>query len=83
MALNMPWVKMENLTEHDPAKVTRPETPRGEDSSHDPRHPLYAIFGQDPRTTASKEVGDKLVQEIVGRLEKLVNEAVATVNASS
>lgn len=44
---------------------------------HDPTHPLYAIYGQDPRTTASQELGDKLVAEIVSRLADQVNAALA------
>ena len=61
----------------DPARVTLPDTPRKEASTHDPTHPLYAIYGQDPRTTASKELGEKLVAEIVSRLAAKVEQALA------
>lgn len=44
---------------------------------YDPKYPLYAIYDQDPRTTASKELGDKLVTEIVSRLADQVNAALA------
>jgi hypothetical protein len=37
---------------------------------------LYAIHGQDPRITASKELGEKLVAEIVSRLAGQVEEAL-------
>ncbi len=78
LALNPDWVRRDRLTPgRDPARVTLPETPRGEASTHDPAHPLYAIYGQDPRTTASKELGDKLVAEIVSRLADQVNAALA------
>ena len=36
-----------------------------------------AIYGEDPRRTASKETGEELLKGIVGRLEKMVNEALA------
>ena len=61
---------------HDPAQVTLPDTPRKDASTHDPTHPLYAIHGQDPRTTASKELGEKLVAEIVNRLATKVEHAL-------
>jgi hypothetical protein len=60
----------------DPAKVTRPATSQGPDTSHNPRYSLYGIFGEDPRRRASKELGERLVQEIVGRIEKMVDEAL-------
>ena len=77
MALNMSWAKMEDLSlGRNPAKVTCPATPQGPDTSHNPRHSLYGIFGEDSRTIASKELGERLVQEIVGRIEKMVDEAL-------
>jgi creatinine amidohydrolase len=55
LALNPAWVRMDALTPgRDPQKVTLPTTPRKDASTHDPKHPLYAIHGQDPRTAASK-----------------------------
>jgi hypothetical protein len=54
-----------------------PTTPRKDASTHDPKHPLYAIHGQDPRTAASKELGEKLVTEIVSRLAVKVERALA------
>ena len=78
LALNPDWVNMGALTTgRDPSKVVLPDTPRKEGSPYDPLHPLYAIHGQDPRTTASKEIGIKLVNEIVSRLSKMVEEALA------
>ena len=69
LALNPDWVHLDRLTAgRDPAQVTLPATPRKNASTHDPTHPLYALHGQDPRTTASKELGEKLVAEIVQRL---------------
>lgn len=80
LALNPSWVRLNRLTPgRDPAEVTLAETPRKEASTHDPVHPLYAIHGQDPRTKASKELGEKLVSEIVTRLGGRVNEALNTV----
>ena len=77
MVLNPDWVAMDRLTEgRDPEQVTVAATPRNERSTHDPRHPLYAIHGQDPRTTASPELGRKIVEEIVSRLTKQVEEAL-------
>ena len=77
MALNPAWVKMENLTtDHDPELVTTPDTPRGERQSHDPTNPLYAIYGDDPRTTASAENGKLLVSGIVRQLSSKVKGAL-------
>jgi creatinine amidohydrolase len=78
LALNPNWVHLDHLTAgHDPAKATLPDTPRKNASTHDPTHPLYAIYGQDPRTAASKELGDKLVSEIVARLAMQVEQTLA------
>ena len=41
-----------------------------------PTHPLYAIYGKDPRVTASKAIGDKLVNEIVNRLAEMVENSI-------
>ena len=62
--------------ERDVSQVTLPGTPRGSASTHDPAHPLYAIHGQDPRSTASPELGDRLVEEIVTRLADKVEQAL-------
>ncbi len=77
MALNPAWVKMENLKPgHDPELVTTPDTPRGDRQSHDPTHPLYAIYGDDPRETASAENGKLLVNGIVEQLSSKVKGAL-------
>ena len=79
LALNPDWVCLDQLTAgREPTRVTLPETPRGEAATHDPTHPLYAIHGQDPRITASKELGEKLVEEIVSRLAGRVEEALSS-----
>jgi len=78
MALNPAWVHLDRLTpDHDPAQAALPDTPRGEASTHNPAHPLYAIHGQDPRTRASRELGEKLVAEIVSRLATKVEQALS------
>jgi creatinine amidohydrolase len=77
LALNPGWVHLDRLTAgRDPGLVVLPETPRRDAPSHDPTHPLYAIHGQDPRTKASAETGEKLVAEIVSRLARQVEEAL-------
>jgi creatinine amidohydrolase len=77
LALNPDWVRLGQLTAgRDPNRVTLPDTPRNKASTHDPAHPLYAIHGQDPREKASKELGAKLVGEIVSRLADRVIEAL-------
>ena len=78
LALNPGWVRLGQLTAgRDPNRVTLPDTPRNKASTHDPAHPLYAIHGQDPREKASKELGAKLVGEIVSRLAEKVTRALA------
>jgi creatinine amidohydrolase len=78
LALNPDWVHLDRLTPGRAAEqVTLPDTPRKDASTHDPTHPLYAIHGQDPRTTASRELGDKVVREIVARLADQVTRALA------
>ncbi len=77
LALSPEWVRLDRLTAgRDPEQVMLPETPRSDASAHDPEHPLYAIYGQDPRMAASRELGQKLVAEIVSRLATQVNEAL-------
>jgi creatinine amidohydrolase len=77
LALNPDWVRLDQLTAgREPARVTLSDTPRKDAATHDPTHPLYAIYGQDPRTTASRELGEKLVAEIVSRLAGQVEEAL-------
>jgi len=76
LALNPNWVHLDHLTAgRDPAQVTLPDTPRKDAPTHDPTHALYAIHGQDPRAKASKELGEKLVAEIVSRLAGKVDAA--------
>lgn len=78
LAIHPEWVRLDRLTpDRDPDLVTLPETPRSGAPTHDPRHPLYAIHGQDPRTAASRELGEKLVAEIVARLAQQVVDALA------
>ena len=77
LELNPAWVQMDRLVEgRDPERVAMPETPRSAGSTHDPTHPLYAIYGQDPRAHASPETGRKLVDEIVARLAAMVENAL-------
>ena len=77
LALNPGWVRLGQLTAgRDPNRVTLRDTPRNQASTHDPTHPLYAIHGQDPREKASKELGEKLVGEIVSRLAGRVSTAL-------
>ncbi len=77
MALNPEWVRMDYLTrDHDPDQVALKKTPRDERSTHDPTHPLYAIYGDDPREHASVENGRTLVTEIVERLTKRIDVAL-------
>ena len=84
LALNPDWVRLGQLTAgRDPAQVTLPETPRAEASTHNPAHPLYAIHGQDPREKASKELGEKLVAEIVSQLAERVTTALAAARDSA
>jgi creatinine amidohydrolase len=84
LALNPGWVRLDRLTAgRDPAQVTLPDTPRKDSPTHDPKHPLYAIYGQDPREKASKELGEKLVAEIVRRLAGQVDEALNRVSSQT
>jgi creatinine amidohydrolase len=77
LALDPSWVRLERLTPgRDAAAVTTPETPRREGHQWDPAHPLYAIWGEDPRSAASAEIGKRLVEEIVRRLAGLVTAAL-------
>ena len=77
LALNPEWVRLDRLTAgRNPTQVTLPDTPLKDAPTHDPSHALYAIHGQDPRTKASKELGEKLLAEIVSRLADKVEEAL-------
>jgi creatinine amidohydrolase len=81
LALNPDWVKMDQLRpDHDPDRVTLPDTPRTDRPTHDPAHPLYAIYGDDPRATASEANGQKLVDEIVRSLSEKVEEALTALS---
>ncbi|MHC4171203.1 MAG: creatininase family protein, partial [Planctomycetota bacterium] len=78
MAIKPAWVRMDLLTEdHDPDVTTLATTPKRDAPSHDPRHPLYAVYGKDPRTEASPELGEKIIAEIVSRLAAKVEDALA------
>jgi len=77
LALNPGWVKLDRLVAgRKAADVTLAQTPIKDAPTHDPAHPLYAIYGQDPRTTASVELGEQLVEEIVTRLAEMVQAAL-------
>jgi hypothetical protein len=70
-------VRMDLLTAgRNPSQVTLPETPRKEGTQYDPVHPLYAVWGQDPRQHASREIGLKIVDEIVRRVAQMVEQAL-------
>jgi creatinine amidohydrolase len=72
-ALHPEWVRLDRLTPgRDAAQVALPQSPRQDIPVFDPSHPLYAIGGQDPRTAASRELGEELVQGIVSRLAEQV-----------
>ena len=78
MAIDPAWVRMDLLNEnHVPAKTTLATTPKRDAPSHDPRHPLYAVYGKDPRTEASPELGEKIIAEIVSRLAAKIEAALA------
>jgi hypothetical protein len=66
----------------DPALVATPETMRHDGRQYDPTDPLYAIWGEDPRTAASVETGRALVDEITRRLAERVVLALQEVAAS-
>jgi creatinine amidohydrolase len=78
LALEPEWVRLDRLTPgRDASRVALPQTPRpGPDSQWDPEHRLYAIWGQDPGAHASREIGEKLVAEIVERLAARVEEGL-------
>ncbi|MBC8869049.1 MAG: creatininase family protein [Planctomycetes bacterium] len=79
LALNPKWVRLESLAPgRDPEQVTTPETPRKSSPTHDPTHPLYAIYGQDPREHASEAAGRVIVKEIVDRLAKQTEDALSS-----
>jgi creatinine amidohydrolase len=83
LALAAEWVKLGRLTPgHDAALVTLPETPRRDGRQYDPADPLYAIWGEDPRTAASVEIGRALVDEITRRLVERVVLALQEVTTS-
>lgn len=80
LALCPDWVRLDRLTPgRDPALVTTPQTPRRQGRQWDPTNPLYAVWGDDPRTAATAEIGRALVDEIVRRLAARVAEALAEI----
>lgn len=84
MALNPNWVTMDRLTAgRDPSKVTLPETRRDSSPIRDPDNPLYAIGGQDPRITASKKNGEIIVNEVISRLSKMVEQSLTEIKGKS
>jgi creatinine amidohydrolase len=77
LALDPAWARLDRLTPgRDAAQVTTPETPRREGRQWEPADPLYAIWGEDPRASASAEIGERLVSEIVTRLAERVTAAL-------
>lgn len=73
MELNPEWIRMDFLYEHDPRVVTLPITPiKNDGGPYDPTSPLYAMHGMDPRIHANKELGQRLVDEIVRRMIELL-----------
>lgn len=79
LALNPSWVHLEQLTPgRDVSKVTLPDTPRFPLRQWNAAHPLYGIWGEDPSRTASRELGEQLVEEIVSRLVELVDAPLDT-----
>ncbi|MHB1460345.1 MAG: creatininase family protein [Armatimonadota bacterium] len=74
LELNPDWVRMNYLYAHDSSVVTLPITPiKNDGGPYDPTSPLYAMHGVDPRIHASKELGQKLVDEIVRRTVELLS----------
>jgi creatinine amidohydrolase len=77
LALEPEWVRMDLLQGgHGAEEVTIAQTPRREGKQWDPESPLYAIWGDDPRVAASKEIGQTLVEEITRRLAERVDQAL-------
>lgn len=72
LGLDPDWVRMDWLTPgRDPARSRAASTPTQGPiggAFYEPADPLYAIAGKDPRVHASRELGEKLVAEIVERL---------------
>ena len=74
LALAPEWVRLERLTPcRDPALITLPDTLRRDGRPYDPSDALSAIWGDDPRMTASAAIGQRLVMEITGRLVERVS----------
>jgi creatinine amidohydrolase len=83
LALAPEWVRLDRLTPgRDPARVTLPNTLRRDDRPYDPTDALYAIWGEDPRVTASAEIGHALVGEITRRLAERIVLALQEITAS-
>jgi len=79
LALRPEWVRMDALDDHRvPMQGALTDTPTSASPTGDPGHALYAIHGQDPRRAASRELGERIVNEIVGRLSHMVETALAT-----
>jgi creatinine amidohydrolase len=54
------WPERINLAELPPLDPTQPLTDDFADSRHDPDHPLWGVFGPDPRNYAPSSAGDVL-----------------------
>lgn len=79
LALSPEWVDLVRLVPgRAPAQAALDVTPRLEGRQYEPADPLYAIWGEDPRTAASVELGASLVSEITDRLVERVRSALAT-----
>lgn len=72
LALDPEWVRLDRLTPgRSPQRARTAATPHAGPiggAFYDPEDPLYAIAGKDPRTHASRELGERLVEEIVAKL---------------
>jgi len=76
------WVRLSNLTAgRDDRAATLPETPRGEGRQYVPEDPLYAVWGDDPATTASAENGRIIVEEVLEKLVEGVRQRLEHVTA--
>jgi creatinine amidohydrolase len=80
LALNPDWVRLDRLTPgREAVRVTLPQTPRLEGRQYEPNDPLYAIWGQDPAVHATAELGQRIVEEVTGKLAEKVLTALAEV----
>lgn len=77
MALCPEWVRMDLLTEgRDTAEHTLKNQPTGK-GHRSVQDALFAQMGADPRKFASKELGERLLKEIIDGLDRKISEALA------